>query len=144
VVNRTDLQRLAQTRLDDALLLLGGCRWPGAYYLAGYAIECGLKACLLRHLGESGALFGEQDYLKKKLVECFTHDLVKLMNMAGLEPDFGRACGSNLALNGYWGLVKDWKETSRYQEKTEAEARALCEAVSPNPDGVFRWIQTRW
>jgi hypothetical protein len=142
-VNRTDLQRLAQTRLDDAQVLLAAGRWSGAYYMAGYAIECGLKACLLRYLGESGALFGEQDYLKK-LAGCFTHDLVKLLNMAGLDPDFGKACGANLALNGYWGVVKDWKETSRYQEKTEAEAKALYEAVNHNPDGVFLWIQTRW
>jgi hypothetical protein len=42
-------------------------------------------------------------------------------------------------------VVKDWKETSRYiDERPEAEARALYEAVSHKPDGVFQWIQSRW
>ena len=33
---------------------------------------------------------------------------------------------------------------SRYDEKTEIEARGLFEAVSHKPDGVFLWIQSRW
>jgi len=143
-VNRKQLQNVAKERLKDAKALLGRKRWAGAYYLSGYVIECGLKACLLRHLGESDAVFGDEKYLKR-LAECWTHDLVKLVNLAGLDADFGAARGANPALAGYWGVVKDWRENSRYDEtKSEADARAMFEAVSHNPDGVFRWIQSRW
>jgi HEPN domain-containing protein len=142
-VDRKQLQRLAKIRLQDARALLGRKRWSGAYYLCGYAVECGLKACLLRHLGESAAVFGDQTYLKR-LADCWTHDLVKLVNLAGLDADLGAARGANPTLEVFWGAVKDWKETSRYEEKTEAEARALYEGVSNKPDGVFRWIQSRW
>ena len=114
-----------------------------AYYLCSYVIECGFKAWLLRHLGESGAVFGDQQY-RNKLADCWTHDLVKLVHLAGLDADFGAACGANPALDNFWGVTRAWKETSRYEEKTEAQARALYEAVSNNPDGVFRWIQSRW
>ena len=31
--------------------LLAGGRWTGAYYLGGYAVECGLKACILARVG---------------------------------------------------------------------------------------------
>ena len=67
-----------------------------------------------------------------------------MVNMAGLDADFGVARGANPVLAASWGVTKDWKETSRYEEKTEAEARALFEAVNQKPDGVFLWIQSRW
>jgi HEPN domain-containing protein len=142
-VDRKRLQTLAKTRLKDAKALLGRKRWSGAYYLCGYAVECGLKSCLLRHLGESGSVFGDPNYLKK-LIECWTHDLGKLVTLAGLEADFGVARGANPALASFWTTVKDWKETSRYDDKTEDDAKELYEAVSHKPDGVFQWLQTRW
>jgi HEPN domain-containing protein len=143
-MDRKKMQRVAKARLKDAKALLGRKRWAGAYYMSGYAIECGLKACLLRHLGESGAVFGDEKYLKK-LLECWTHDLVKLVNLAGLDEEFGVARGANATLDLFWGKVMEWKETSRYEdERPEAEARALYEAVSNKPNGVFQWIQSRW
>jgi HEPN domain-containing protein len=45
-MNRTDLQILAEDRLKDAEVLLANGRFGAAYYLAGYAVECGLKACV--------------------------------------------------------------------------------------------------
>jgi hypothetical protein len=78
------------------------------------------------------------------LLDCWTHDLVKLVNLAGLDADFGLARAATPALNGFWIIVKDWKETSRYEEKTEAQARLLYEAVNHDLDGVFRWIRSRW
>ena len=40
-MNRADLKQLAQLRLREAKALLDGGHAPGAYYLAGYAVECG-------------------------------------------------------------------------------------------------------
>ncbi len=142
-MDRQHLRNLAKIRLKDAQSLLGRKRWSGAYYLSGYVVECALKACLLRHLGESRSVFGVQGYLEQ-LNECWTHDVVKLVSLAGLEADFGAARGANPALGSYWGIAKDWKETSRYEEKTEIQAREMFEAVSHKPDGVFVWIQSRW
>jgi HEPN domain-containing protein len=142
-VDRKKLQRLAKTRLLDAKALLGRKRWSGAYYLCGYSVECSLKACLLKHLGDSDAIFREPQYLKE-LSGCWTHDLVKLLKLAGLEKDFGLARGANPALDAFWTVVSEWSESSRYDEKIEQEARSLYEAVSHNPNGVFRWIQSHW
>ena len=142
-VDRKKLQNLAELRLQDAKTLLDMKRWSGGYYLCGYVIECGLKACLLRHLGESASVFGDRQYLKD-LGGCWTHDLVKLVSLAGLDTDFKAICVSNLATGAFWSVTKDWKESSRYEEKTQAEAEVLYEAVSHDPDGVFRWIQLRW
>jgi HEPN domain len=142
-VDRAHLQALSKERLKDAKALLGRKRWSGAYYLSGYVVECALKSCLLKHLGEFGAIFGEQSYLKR-LAGCWTHDLVTLVNLAGLDPGFGAARAANATLETFWYVTKDWKETSRYELKTEAEARALYDAVTNEPDGVYRWIRSCW
>jgi hypothetical protein len=42
-VNKDELRQLAQDRILDAKALLAARRWSGAYYLAGYAVECALK-----------------------------------------------------------------------------------------------------
>jgi HEPN domain-containing protein len=47
-VNRTQLQQLAEERVRDAKALPNAGQWSGAYYLAGYAVECGLKACIAK------------------------------------------------------------------------------------------------
>ena len=142
-MNRKQLQALAKVRLKDAKALLGRKRWAAAYYLTGYVVECVLKSCVLRSLDTTGIIFRDRDYLKK-LADCWTHDLEKLVNLAGLDSEFDRARQAKPALDAHWGMTKDWKETSRYEEKTEAEARALYEAVTHDPDGVFLWIQSHW
>ncbi len=45
-MNRLEFQAMAEERIVDASLLLVGGQWSAAYYLAGYAVECGLKACI--------------------------------------------------------------------------------------------------
>jgi len=47
-VTKAEWQRIAEERVHDSAALLSTRRWSAAYYLAGYAVECGLKACVLR------------------------------------------------------------------------------------------------
>lgn len=142
-MNRAQLQRLAQIRLDDAQALLVSARWPAAYYLAGYAVECALKSCVLQHVHDSGVIFSDPKYLQD-LAKCWTHDFRLLIKLAGLTVTLGTARATNPALDGYWKIAEDWSETSRYEEKTELEAKTLYGAVIHNPDGVFLWIQQHW
>jgi HEPN domain-containing protein len=77
-VNRADLQRLANERITDAKVLLAARRWSGAYYLAGYAMECALKACIAK-------LMKSEEFPDKKFAEkCWTHSLTTLLDIAGL------------------------------------------------------------
>lgn len=46
-MNRRTFQQLSATRLADARALLAARRYA-AYYLAGYAVECALKACIAK------------------------------------------------------------------------------------------------
>jgi len=47
-MNRNDFQQLADVRIDEAVVLLDQGKYDGAYYLAGYAVECSLKACIAK------------------------------------------------------------------------------------------------
>jgi HEPN domain-containing protein len=62
-----ELRQLAEERLLDAAALLAARRWAGAYYLAGHAVECGLKACIAR-------LTNAEDFPPKvKVVQDWLH-----------------------------------------------------------------------
>jgi HEPN domain-containing protein len=39
-MNRADFQKLAELRIREAKVLLDSKHYEGAYYLAGYAVEC--------------------------------------------------------------------------------------------------------
>jgi hypothetical protein len=41
---RETMRKLAMARLAEARILLDAGEFSGAYYLAGYAIECAIKA----------------------------------------------------------------------------------------------------
>lgn len=66
---------LAKMRLEDARILLGKQRNHGAFYLAGYAVECALKWAITVRM--------EKINLPPDLE---VHDLGKLIAAAGLVP----------------------------------------------------------
>jgi HEPN domain-containing protein len=138
-VNRLELRQLAEDRTVDAERLLAAGRPSGAYYLAGYAVECGLKACI-------AGLTNQHDFPPKvKFVQdCYTHELNKLVAAAGLKPDLDAVTAANAVLSGNWGVVQKWNEASRYEQKTLAQAQDLYDAITNNPDGVMPWIRLHW
>lgn len=125
----------------DAEALLKEGRWAGAYYLAGYAVECGLKACILARIERTGIIFDEKDFVQRK---CWTHDIDTLVEAAGLQKERGSSIVVNKILSDNWLVVKDWKETDRYQSRSEDEARRLHEAVTDGVNWVLPWIKMHW
>lgn len=138
-MNRAALQEISNLRVREAAALLRAGHWPGAYYLAGYAVECSLKACVAKQVRR-------YDFPDKKLAnEAFTHDLQKLVKIAGLEPDLQRDLAANPTLELNWAVVKDWSEGARYELGiTEAQARDLYSACTARTNGVLAWIKRRW
>ena len=137
-MNRNDLQLLAHERVRDADVLLQAGQWSGAYYLAGYAVECALKACIAR-------LTNLHDYPDKAFaVKCFTHNIETLVDAADLIEVRNAELQANVPLGKNWILVKNWNESSRYSMWSEAQARVLYAAVNDPATGVFPWIVARW
>ncbi|MFO0960409.1 MAG: hypothetical protein U0800_23735 [Isosphaeraceae bacterium] len=139
-MNRSRLRMLAEGRVLEAQALLDAGFWAGAYYLAGYAVECGLKACVLAYIEDTGVIFQDRRFSDK----CWTHDVEELVKLAGLERDRGLDISANPVLGVNWMVVKDWDEGSRYSQWTELQARKLFEAITSPTDGVLPWIRARW
>ena len=131
---------MAEERILDAGALRAAGRWAYAYYVAGYAVECALKSCVLAQMIHTGGVFTN----KKFAEECFTHDFGTLVKLAGLTPMLNAELAANLAFVGFWGTAILWKETSRYEQKTQPEAEALYLAITDNANGVMRWIRNYW
>jgi len=139
-MNRLELRQLAEDRAIDAEALLNANRWSAAYYLIGYAVECGLKACILARVEQTGIIFTEKKFAEK----CWTHDIEELVSTADLQAARGQDIANNPPLGQNWLVVKDWDETTRYRQMTEPQARGLYEAVTHNANGVLPWIRVRW
>lgn len=138
-MNRSDFKTISKRRTQEAKVLLNAHQHTGAYYLIGYTIECALKACVAKQVKRF-------DFPDKSLAnEAFTHDLEKLIRVAGLSHEFEKERKANPALDLNWAVVKDWSEASRYDLSiTEAQARDLFSACTSRRNGVLQWIKKRW
>jgi hypothetical protein len=166
-VNQAELRQLAEERITDAAALIAGGRWSYAYYTAGYAVECAVKACVLARMGQTGWIFSEP---RVKVEEVFTHSYEKLIRIAGLENELhnrlkasaaaapigaapagagpaavaGAAAPPGPAFAGFWGVVARWDVASRYATKSETEARDLYSAITDTNDGILPWLRNYW
>jgi hypothetical protein len=120
------------------VLLKNGC-YAGAYYLAGYAVECALKACIAKQT----LRYEFPD--KRRAESCWKHDLEGLLKFAGLSGDLATSIKTSPALEVNWTVVKDWSVEDRYDVAIEEiEARDLFAACTTSKTGVLWWIRQRW
>jgi HEPN domain-containing protein len=140
-VTRAEWQRMAGERVRDAAALLKFRRWSAAYYLAGYAVECGLKACIVVYVKKHiEVIFRERRFSER----CWTHDFDELLKAAQLIARRDADIAADPALQGNWLVVKNWSETARYERKTRVEAEDLYQAVTDPASGVLPWIRNHW
>jgi HEPN domain-containing protein len=138
-MNRTDLQDITEIRLRDTKALLDNGCYQGAYYLSGYAIECGLKACIAKQTKQ-------HDFPDRKIVnQSYTHDIESLFRVAGLWDLFRTDVDSDSNLEVNWNVVKDWNEETRYDKGIPEEmAKDLYAAIIDQQHGVLQWIKQHW
>jgi len=139
-MNRSVFRELAETRLLDARALFQAERFDAAYYLAGYVVECALKACIARGTRE-------HDFppKAKKVADYYSHDLEKLVRLAA--PEFEEDLNGDTILAGYWDLVTRWNEESRYElHRADAEklAEDILRAISDGEHGVLKCLSKYW
>jgi len=137
-MNRTDFQKLTDSRLNEAKVLLDAKCYEGAYYLMGYAVECALKACIAKQTQQ-------YDFPNRDSRDFYIHDLNNLLKYSGLENEHRGEARENKAFDVNWATVKDWKEATRYSlEITKDKAEALYLAISDGKDGIMPWLQRSW
>ncbi|SHG06548.1 HEPN domain-containing protein [Ornithinibacillus halophilus] len=129
-MNRRDLQKLAEIRLKEATILFEAKCYAGAYYLAGYVIECALKAWIAKNTKK-------YDFPDKTIVnQIYTHNVEKLIGVIGARVP------KEFEIN--WTVIRDWSEKDRYEEHTMEEAKDMLKAINDPNEGVLRWIKEHW
>jgi HEPN domain-containing protein len=137
-MNRADLQKLSNIRIREAKILFAAGEYSGAYYLAGYAVECALKACIAKGVQR-------YDFPDKSLAQkSYVHVLGDLVKLADPNSELAAATRANPKLEAGWNLAKSWTEQSRYSTRTKNEAEAIIDAIARRNDGVLAWIKRRW
>jgi hypothetical protein len=137
-MNRSDLQKLSRVRLQESRSLFRLHLYSGAYYLAGYAVECALKACIARETQRFE--FPE----KARVMKSYVHKPGELLEVANLSGQFQTARQANPRLQASWNVVNNWSEQSRYKIWDRADADAMIRAVGQARDGVLPWIKLHW
>lgn len=124
--------------MKEAKALMGLGLHDGAYYLAGYAVECGLKACIAKRTLP-------HDFPSKELVQgLYTHVPRELLVKAGLVSEMDSHATADSQFRANWKLVTQWSAESRYNVHSWEDADALITAVGDSRHGVMAWIKRYW
>ena len=110
----------------------------GAYYLAGYSVECALKACIAK-------LTQRHEFPnRKRALDSYSHNFAELLTAAGLENALRNEIQRDPRFLAHWNVVKLWSPERRYATTDSAATRDLLEALGDRNHGVLRWIKLHW
>ena len=139
-MHRKDFQAVAKLRIQEAKVLLDNGHFAGAYYLAGYAVECALKACIAKQ-----TRLHDFPPPRNVIAKIYTHELGPLLDVSGLKHDLQAEATNDPILGDNWNTVIKWSEQKRYETSvSEAEARELISAINTPKNGVLSWLKKRW
>lgn len=128
---RSEMSKAALHRRKDAGVLLAQHRFLGAMYLAGYAIECKLKAKLIYQL-------------RVLTLEELEHKMGAALRIHNLEELASNLMGWKQALTQSkfkrnWSHVRVWSVTWRYDREVSDPAKA--EKFIASVDEVLKWLE---
>ena len=119
--------------------MLAQQKWDGAYYLAGYAVECALKACIASQF--RAATIPEKGSVDK----LYVHNLSVLARFANLEAAIRAEIKNDPQFGAHWLTVQSWSEESRYQlVRRRIEAQNMFDGVADPQHGVLQWLKQHW
>jgi HEPN domain-containing protein len=140
-----DARELLQHPSLDALRADAGHRHlRGAVYLAGYAVECALKAYIIsrtppsRTFTEAVMLRAAADPAVLGLQGAATHRLGALFRATDLAPSMD----ADFPLRALWGVCLTWSPTWRYHPRhltSRSRARQIVEAAA----AVYAWVDAQ-
>ena len=114
-------------------------KYDAAYYLAGYAVECALKACIAKQTKRF-------DFPDKRIVDkSHVHNLKDLLSVSGLKQLHQQESEGDAEFEANWRVVTDWSQHHRYQlGHSAAKARDLYAAITGRKHGILTWLKKQW
>ena len=135
---RSDLRANAQAKLDDALLLWQNGRYSNAYYLAGYAVEIALKACV------AAQIVAETIPDKELIRKIFNHEFNVLVGLAGLSAELKENQDKDSEFATNWAVASRWSPDIRDEVVDQTSAQVFIDAIADARSGVLQWIRAHW
>lgn len=154
----SDLQKAALKRLKDARELLEPPTYEragadadhrhlcAAEYLAGYAVECALKAAII-HRTEArqgrwtkrwSQVLALRQGRKPDLSGANSHDLDALLAVSQLEGELR----AYQAMWESWSTCRKWKPAWRY--RSQPVAREHATGMVQACEDAYKWLRTQW
>lgn len=96
--------------------------FDGAYYLAGYSVECALKACIAK----TTRRYEFPD--KRKVDSSHSHSLRDLVRVAGLDEAHAERIAADAGFRKNWEVVQSWLSKAGTAE-TAPKTRENCLAL---------------
>jgi len=138
-----EFKNLAETRLEEAKVLLEEEYYDGACYLSGYVIEFALKARICKVLNLKD--YPDSGSISRSFK---THDFDDLVKLAGLKQELENKLDQKPKdFFTYWSLLTDWSVDFRYDPVGTNErqrAEEIIEALEDPDEGVFTWLKSKW
>ena len=148
---RIEFQELATLRLEEASILLAKNYPDGAFYLAGYAVECALKSAICRTLDiddffELNSAKAHSAKVKDDVLQKFrTHDYGTLLALSGWYYKLDTAITLDVILGDAWTIIRtlSWTEQYRY-ETTTRKGQVAVQGFIDSVNIFLQWIKTHW
>jgi HEPN domain-containing protein len=136
--SKAELEAVANVKFEDAVILFQNGRHSNAFYLAGYAIECALKACIAKQVAPL-------TIPDRKFVQAiYTHNYTDLVGLAGLRGELKTKQNEDQLFQANWALASEWSPDMRYESIDKSMANLMLIAVGDADHGVLPWIRTYW
>jgi len=134
VVKRGVLEKLGRSRLQEARSLLENKHYSASVYLAGYAVECFLKAAICKAIDS-----------EKMPATFMSHDLDALLLYTGLKRSMQnekKVYDNFLKIQGIWKIEGTpslrYKDPSIYKER---DAQSFLDLIDGDSHVVFTWLK---
>ena len=135
---RAELQLVSNRKLEDAFTLFNNGGYSNAFYLAGYAIECALKACIAKQV------LPETIPDKQFVKTIYTHSFDSLIGLAGLRGELRAKQDADQIFQAQWAVASEWSPDVRYASVDKSTTHLMLIAVGDANHGVLPWIKTFW
>ncbi len=132
----------AERSLGDAEILFDAGGSPeSTYELAGFAVECALKALIMRRRGWT------RWPDRRREPRLHSHNLGRLLELADLKAALEQEAGRSRGLIASWRIVHGWDHDLRYPGAAAMPRRTaddMLRAVNHPEHGVLPWLMRHY
>lgn len=142
MLSRSELEKLAELRLEESRALYDKGLFDGALYLAGYVIEFSLKAMVCKTLNLKEYPSNSSNKRVRDIFKKHDHDVLLVLSGLFQELEDNRLKSINLDKN--WSIVSKWSTEFRYNQIGTSKSNSVLEYLEALTDknyGIYTWIK---